>query len=491
VAAIRGLSRLDAVVILGDLAVLLGTYTLLVLALEQINSDPLRVGLWCVGLVLAWLLTDTRQAYRRRVLVHPLESAYVAAKSTIVTGAVFYLLPLIGGPTHSRISNISVVVVLALAVGSWRLALPKILPPPPEELVIVGAGWAGQVLADALVARPHLNVRIVAFVDGDPASWGPAIHGIPVRPVCELTGLVHRPTGLARVVLANASHAHAAVFEQLTELAQAGVEVVQMSSLYEEVTGCVPVQHLGSYWWAVLPRPTTDVLYWFTKRALDIASSLIGLLVLAVLLPVLWPILCYQTGGSLFFSQVRVGKNGQRFTLYKLRTLPVASITQTDWRRRKAGNRPSRLCALIRAIGLDELPQLINILRGEMSLVGPRPYVPEEVEELEREIPFFRSRWMVRPGVTGWAQVNFGYGFSLADEVEKLQHDLYYIGHQSTYLDLLILLRTIVNAIRGRRPASKLSLSARPRGSVLAPSGTEPPEGERAAALKQPSANGD
>jgi lipopolysaccharide/colanic/teichoic acid biosynthesis glycosyltransferase len=469
------LSRLDPVVILGDLAVLLGGYTILLLGLDDASADPPRIAMWCLALITTWLFVGSREAYRRRILVDPLQSAYVAGKATLVSGGIFYLLPLIGGGGHSRISNLTVVVLLATAVATWRLVVARLLPSRPDELVVVGAGWAGQALADAVYRRPHTGVRVIAFVDGDPALRCRPIHGAPVRPICELTTLVHRPAGLARVVLANTGHAQAAVFDELAKLAPAGVEVVQMSSLYEQITGCVPVQHLGSYWWAVLPRPSGDVLYWFGKRLLDITFATVGVALLAILLPVLWPLLCSQTHGSFLFKQPRVGKNGRLFTLYKLRTLPVSSTESVagGWRQRKIANQSTRLCALIRAAGLDELPQAINILRGEMSVVGPRPYVPDEVEELEQQIPFFRSRWMVLPGVTGWAQVKFGYGLSLEDEVEKLQHDLYYIGHQSTYLDLLIVVRTIANALRGRRPPSHVSLSALPRSTLHGTVGSE------------------
>src|SRR5207247_728832 len=143
---------------------------------------------------------------------------------------------------------------------------------------------------------------------------------------------------------------------------------VQMSSIYEAATGRVPVRHLGTFWWASLPRPNKGALYAFGKRSLDVIFAALGLACLAMLLPVLWPALRRQTGGSLFFSQVRIGKHGEPFTVHKLRTLRVAQVHATDWRERKAANQPTPLCALIRTMGLDELPQLLNVLRGEMSL---------------------------------------------------------------------------------------------------------------------------
>jgi lipopolysaccharide/colanic/teichoic acid biosynthesis glycosyltransferase len=450
----------EHIVLAGDLVVLVGTYLVLVLGFDKAGTDPPNQGLWVVGLVVAWLFVASWRPHQRSMLGHRFQSAYVVAENTLVAGAIFYLLPLIGGAGQSRISNVMSVGVLAGTMAAWRMALAGVVKIPTEDLVVVGGGWAGRTFAEALARRPHAGMRIIAFVDSDPTIAGRYIMGAGVYPVSALSRLIQRPGGLARVVLANAGEADPAVVEQLMILAQRGVAVAQMSTLYEQLTGCIPVRYLGNYWWAVLPRPSSSTLYWIGKRTLDIAISLAGLFLLAVMLPVLWPLVRRHTGGSPLFKQVRVGKYGQSFTLYKLRTLAASPPHVDDWRTRKAANRPTRLCACIRAAGLDELPQLLNVLRGEMALVGPRPYVPEEVTDLQEQIPFFRTRTLVRPGLTGWAQINYGYGLTLEDEVEKAQRDLYYIGHQSTYLDLLIMLKTLAMILRGRRPTSSVTLSA-------------------------------
>jgi lipopolysaccharide/colanic/teichoic acid biosynthesis glycosyltransferase len=257
--------------------------------------------------------------------------------------------------------------------------------------------------------------------------------------------------------LALPDEAHAAVYDQLTALAQAGVEVVSMASVYEEVTGRIPVRHLGNFWWAMLPKPPTDLVYAGTKRAIDICLSVLGLLLLGLLLPVVGFLLKLESPGPLFFTQLRVGRYGAPIQLAKLRTLPHAQAAHADHWERKRANHPSRLGALLRTTGFDELPQCWNVLKGEMSIVGPRPYVPDEVADFQGQIPFFRCRSLVKPGLTGWAQVNWGYGLSLEDEVEKLQYDLYYVGHGCFYLDLLIILRTLRLALTRKRPRSRLA----------------------------------
>ncbi len=455
----------------GDLTVLLVGFVVL-LGLGQSAADLAHLATWSGALVASWLFFAINQgAYGRPLLRQPLRSGYVASKATLIAGAVFYLLPLVGGPTEARGGHVGLVLTLAAIMGGWRLVSTFVMPNRfgTQELVVVGAGWAGQALAEAIARRPGSGRQVVAFVDDGLSARHAHVQGIPVHPLADLGHLVQRPTGRARVVLANTGHAQAAIINQLTTLAQRGLDIAHMWSLYEEVTGQTPIRHLGRAPWAVLPRPADGMLYRLGKRGLDVVLALLGLAVLLLLLPLLALVLSFQTGGSPFFSQWRVGRHGRPLRVIKLRTLPVRYSNPSGWQERKAANRPSRFAALVRASGLDELPQCWNVLRGEMSIVGPRPYMLDEAAALEEQIPFFRSRTLVRPGLTGWAQINYGYGLSLEDEVEKLQYDLYYIRQQSTYLDLLIVLRTL-GIIVCRRPASTASLAVfRPRrGSTSA-----------------------
>ena len=464
----------ELLVAIGDLVVLIAAFSLL-LRLEQARADPTHLITWTLALVGAWLLFAVNQgAYRGTLLRQPLRSAYVASKAMVIAGAVFYLLPLVGGPVEARTSHVGLVLSLGAALFGWRLLATHLVPSTlsSQELVVVGAGWAGQALVEAIARRPRAGLRVVAFVDDSLVARRRHIRGIPLHRVAELGRLVQECGGRPRVVLANTGHAPSTVVNQLTALAQSGVEIVNMWSLYEEVTGQVPIRHLGHAPWAVLPRPNHDLLYRLGKRALDLVLATLGLLVLVILLPVLGPVLARQTGGSVFFEQWRVGWRGRPLRVIKLRTLPVHRPAPIDWRERKAANRASRLADFVRTSGLDELPQCWNVLRGEMSIVGPRPYMLDEAAALDSQLPFFACRTLVRPGLTGWAQTNYGYGLSLADEVEKLQYDLYYVGHQSTYLDLLVILRTLGIILR-RRPASAVSLAAVP-----------PSEGSPTAALR-------
>lgn len=454
-----GPSRLQVAAVAGDLCVLLGSYIALV-EHSSVGIQTSQLGMWCAALAGVWLAVALNLgAYRHSSISRALHSPYLVAKITVIATPAFHLLPLVGGPTGPRLESIGVIFAQVLALGTWRFLLARLAPvvAVPVELVIIGAGWAGRTLADAIATERSADMRVVAFVEDDPALVGTRLSGLSIHPPRDLSRLVQGPTGLRRVVLAIEEEAHAAIFDELTAIAEAGVEIVSMAGAYEQVTGRIPVRHLGNRWWASLPRPSASLVYLLTKRAVDLIGSFVGLAILALTLPVLTVLLRRETRGSLFLTQIRLGQHDKAFRVVKLRTLPTSSSTHADLWERKRANQPARLGAMLRTIGIDELPQCLNILKGEMSLVGPRPYVPEEVAEYQRRIPFFRSRALVKPGITGWAQVNWGYGLSLTDEIEKLQYDLYYVGHQSFYLDLLILLRTASWVFKGRTNRLRVS----------------------------------
>lgn len=467
-----GLRRQAILLAVADVAILLVAYLATAVRMESYTfdlriPDPVRMLVWCAVLVVIWLpVAVNLGAYDRAVVSSPLTSAYVVAKSTVIAGALFHIVPLVGGPVYSRVASMTVVLALVTCMSVWRLLAARFVVrvPAPVDLVVVGAGWAGQALADAIAQHPHAGMRIVAFVETDTERVGCRQNGLPIYGLSELPTLIVRPTGPARVVLAISDEAHAAVYEELSSLAQAGVKLLSMASVYEQVTGRVPVRHLGNFWWAMLPNPSEDLGYLLAKRAVDITLAIAGLLLLGLVLPIIALLLKLDSPGPIFFIQGRVGRFGKPLKMVKLRTLRPSTTEFSNYWERKRANQPGSIGAILRATGIDELPQCLNVLKGEMSIVGPRPYVEEEVTDFQRQIPFFRCRSLVKPGLTGWAQVNWGYGLSLEDEIEKLQYDLYYVGHQSFYLDLLIMLSTISIALRRQRP---LNGTSRVRANVI------------------------
>jgi lipopolysaccharide/colanic/teichoic acid biosynthesis glycosyltransferase len=188
------------------------------------------------------------------------------------------------------------------------------------------------------------------------------------------------------------------------------------------------------------------------KRAVDVAGSIVGVAVLAVATPLIAALVMLDSGRPVFYRQRRLGMGGRTFDMIKFRTMVRGAESEGPLWASRDDPRVTRVGRWLRRLRLDELPQVLSVLRGEMSIVGPRPERPEFAEQLEREIPFYRTRLMARPGLTGWAQVNTPYGDSIEGAALKLEYDLYYIKHRSIFFDAWIVLRTVgtVFAMGGR-----------------------------------------
>jgi lipopolysaccharide/colanic/teichoic acid biosynthesis glycosyltransferase len=242
------------------------------------------------------------------------------------------------------------------------------------------------------------------------------------------------------------------LFRSLLACYDMGVPVRSLSDLYEELTGRMLLDQIGHSWLLSLPmRSETSRLYGAFKRGLDIVAACVGLLLMALVLPVAWIAVKLVDRGPVFYRQERLGKYGRPFTILKLRTMRMERRAV----QRQTGaddERITRTGRVLRKLHLDELPQAWNILKGEMSIVGPRPEQPEYVAMLQESIDFYNTRLSVRPGLTGWAQVNIGYGEGVKGAREKLSYDLYYIKRQTPTLDVLILARTLfaVLSLNGR-----------------------------------------
>jgi lipopolysaccharide/colanic/teichoic acid biosynthesis glycosyltransferase/nucleotide-binding universal stress UspA family protein len=243
------------------------------------------------------------------------------------------------------------------------------------------------------------------------------------------------------------------VFGEVTETCLGlPVRLVELSSLFEEVFGHVPTAEINAAWFQCLAHLHTRASSPL-KRTIDVAGALLTLAVALPLLPVL-VLLIRRDGGPALFDQVRIGEGGHRFLLHKLRTMRVDADSSAQWAC-PDDPRITRVGAWLRRTHLDELPQLVNVLRGEMSLVGPRPEQPEFVDRLERMLPFYQRRHLMRPGITGWAQVRCGYAGSDVGSAWKLCHDLYYAKHRSTGVDLLILGETLATLAFEREPVMR------------------------------------
>jgi exopolysaccharide biosynthesis polyprenyl glycosylphosphotransferase len=409
---------------------------------------------WFVLLSLTWAVAAVlTEAYDLRAAAR-LPGAVLRAWTAVLLADVLYLAIPYWTP-YLLPSRLTVLMLAALTlggVGLWRLLYAVVFVQPSfrHPVVVLGAGPLGREILDIMRRHGDTEYMPVGFVDDIP-SPGRLVDGLPVLGRrAELVSVLER-TRASEVVVAlpPSEGAGGQLFQTLVDCAERGVTVTPMYRIFEALTGQVPVEHAGRNLAVVLPLDRTPpALFDTLKRATDIVLGLVGLAVMALVAPLAVAAVWLESPGPIFYRQRRVGQGGREFELVKFRTMVAAAEAEGPRWTAVGDPRVTRIGRLLRRLHLDELPQALNILRGEMSVVGPRPERPEFIAELERVIPFYRMRLSVRPGVTGWAQVNYRYGDSVEDALVKLRYDLYYIKHRSVLLDLTILARTFPHVFR-------------------------------------------
>jgi exopolysaccharide biosynthesis polyprenyl glycosylphosphotransferase len=405
---------------------------------------------WFVILPALWLLlASVNDYYNLRITARLQSSLLCLARITlellVIYVAIFFLSPPHSLPHLFVAYYAGLSLILISAWRSLRVLLSRVVG-HRRRAVIVGAGSAVESMWHTMVEEAHAEYEVVGCIS-TLATWRPA------NPALKLLGgsndLVSavRTYGVSEVVVAYGDEAPPELFQQVISCYTGGIVVVPMPDLFEQITGRVPIEHVDERLWAlVLPLEgyrLTFHLYLVVKRTIDILFALVGLAVFAILLPMLALLIKVDSRGPVFYAQERVGRGGRIFRVLKFRSMVVNAEKGTgpQWAQSR-DPRVTRVGSLLRKTRLDEAPQLLNILKGDMSFVGPRPERPAFVDTLSREIPFYRSRLVIKPGLTGWAQVRYRYGNTTEDQLRKLQYDLYYIRHQSILLDLLIIGKT-------------------------------------------------
>jgi sugar transferase (PEP-CTERM system associated) len=342
--------------------------------------------------------------------------------------------------------------VIALVFG-WRIAFEWATRRvgPRERLLLVGTGEGAVRLARELYDRKELGVEIVGFIDPDPGKVGmPVINPGVIGTVEDIKKIVEKHA-VDQVVVSLADARGKLPLDKLLGLKLDGVTFNHLASVYEKYTGKIAVENLRPSWLIFSEGFRKSRLQQAVKRALDIALSLLGLTLAAPLMLLTALAIKLTSRGPVLYHQKRVGLGGDEFVVHKFRSMRVDAEKDTGavWARAR-DHRVTPVGNFIRRTRLDELPQLWNVLRGQMSLVGPRPERPEFVSSLNVEIPFYGMRHTVRPGLTGWAQVRYTYGASVEDALEKLQYDLFYIKNMSLALDLFIVAKTVKTVLMRR-----------------------------------------
>ncbi len=371
-----------------------------------------------------------------RLLMLPGVMAFILA-------AVAYLKPsyLLGGG-----SSTVGLLILTVALIGWRLAFTWLvqLPILVERVYVLGTGERAQRLVQGLRQNPEIGVEI--------ASWTGKMEGAVTREsvAAHLLEVVHKQK-VHRVIVAMPDRRGTIPMQELLDLRMHGVKIEEATSWLEKISGKIEVENLNPSWLVFgegFRRSTTRTLI---RRGLSFMISLVGLILALPLIPLIMLAIYLDSAGPVFYTQTRVGKNGRPFKVLKFRTMrqDAEAANGPQW----AGNgdpRVTRVGRFLRSSRLDEIPQLWCVLKGDMAFVGPRPERPEFVEWLSQQIPYYGVRHVVRPGLTGWAQVKYKYGSTVEDAREKLQYDLFYIKNASLGLDLLIMFQTIKTVLLRR-----------------------------------------
>jgi exopolysaccharide biosynthesis polyprenyl glycosylphosphotransferase len=339
----------------------------------------------------------------------------------------------------------------------WRFLYIRIFTAPKflRKVLIVGAGKAGCSLVKEIKSAKPSPFLLLGLIDDDPNKTTLDTEGYKVIGRSSDLLTIVKQLEITDIILAISGEMNPALFQELVEAEEQGIEVSTVPFVYEELFGRVPVMLLQSDWLlrSFFDQSHTNSFYEIAKRLFDIMGGIIGVVAMVILFPCIALSILISDGTPIIFKQERLGKNGSVYTITKFRTM--RKDAEADGIARMASENDKRVIFLgkfLRKSHLDELPQFLNILKGEMSLVGPRAERKEFVDQLQKRIPFYRARLFVKPGLTGWAQVHQRYAATIEETEIKLEYDLFYIKERTFLLDLSILIRTIgaVIGLKGR-----------------------------------------
>lgn len=343
-------------------------------------------------------------------------------------------------------SALTGLVILTFTLFTWRAAYNWLVKQPymQERVYVLGTGEKAQRLLTGLRQRPELGVQVVGWtgdIEGELKRESVAGHLLGVA----------RERGVHRVIVAMPDRRGTLPVEELLDLRLAGVKVEEAASWLEKISGRIEVDQLYPSWMIFADGFRFNALFRLVRRGLNLSVALLGLLLALPLIPFIVLAIRLGSRGPILYHQKRVGRRGVTFYCHKFRTMrqDAEADTGATWAT-DDDPRITRIGRFLRMSRLDEIPQLWCVLKGDMHFVGPRPERPEFVEWLSKEIPYYGVRHVVRPGITGWAQVQYPYGNTLEDAREKLQYDLFYIKNASLGLDLLIIFQTIKIVLLGR-----------------------------------------
>ncbi|MBI3812616.1 MAG: TIGR03013 family PEP-CTERM/XrtA system glycosyltransferase [Nitrospirae bacterium] len=372
------------------------------------------------------------------------------ATAAILLAVVYYLFPsmIIG-----RGIFLITLALLPLAVIGWRLSYDRLsrMGPLRDRVLIIGSGQLARKIGSEILKNHRASYDVIGFIDEDPNKVGESVVNPKIiGDYAALSGIVSR-RNINRVIVALPDRRGKLPVDSLLQCKFQGTMIHDGVNFYERLVGKIIVENLKPSWFIFSSGFNQFRLTRITKRLLDVVIASLALLMSVPLFLVIAPLIRWNSHGPVFFRQERVGEDGRVFTLIKFRSMRVDAEAETGpvWAQHQ-DDRTTAVGRFLRKSRMDELPQLINVLKGDMSFVGPRPERPFFVEQLHKEIPYYSLRHEVKPGITGWAQIKYSYGATKEDALEKLQYDLFYIKHLSLWLDLAIIFETIKVVLLGR-----------------------------------------
>ncbi len=372
------------------------------------------------------------------------------ATAAILLSVLYYLFPsLIIG----RGIFVITLLLLPVAVVGWRLLYDRLsrMGPLRDRVLIIGSGPLARRIGSEILQNHRASYEVVGFIDEDPKRVGESVVNPKIIGDYAALSEIVSQQDINRVVVALPDRRGKLPVDALLQCKFQGTLIHDGVNFYERLVGKIVVDNLRPSWFIFSSGFNQFRLTRITKRFFDIVIALLALLASLPLFFIIAPLIRWTSPGPVFFRQERVGEDAKVFTLIKFRSMRVDAEAETGpvWAQHQ-DDRTTAVGRFLRKSRMDELPQLINVLRGDMSFVGPRPERPFFVEQLHKEIPYYSLRHEVKPGITGWAQIKYSYGATKEDALEKLQYDLFYIKHLSLWLDLAIIFETIRVVLLGR-----------------------------------------
>ncbi|PNQ72082.1 sugar transferase [Hanstruepera neustonica] len=383
-----------------------------------------------------------------------LESVLPNIILTVSITVLFYLLtpwltPLL---PDNRLQILYFFLAILVAISIWRFVYMTFITSPRfyKKVLIVGETSNIEIIVEAF-KNSDPNYKIVGFINCEETRPNSVKYkGILEYSPDEIHSVIKKEN-ISEIIVAsyNAETITPEIYHDLIVLLERGFPIKEYTQVYEDITYRVPVQFVGKDFYKYFPfsRSNQNKLYLFFHRLFDLLFSLTGVIIGLLLIPFIFLGNLLANRGPLFYLQERVGKNGEVFSIIKFRTMVVNAEKEGAVWATKNDHRVTPFGKFLRRSRFDEIPQFLNILKGDMSLIGPRPERPYFVKELSQVIPFYETRHIIKPGLTGWAQVKVRYGSTVEDSLLKLQYDLYYIKHRSFFLDANVIVKTLSTMI--------------------------------------------